>query len=173
MSIATEIQRLQSAKADIKSAIENKGVTVGDGTIDTYAKFIDEIVSSGSGKNCVEGTITFTDTDVEGQLQVEHNMGLVPTLFLLLPDYEIDYTVDAENAAIIVSDETLRSLFFSGGKSGINLSACFETRASYGSYGAWFTVQNGELTDTVAKLPKRSASYDYRAGVSYKWIAWG
>ena len=43
MSIATEVERLQTAKADIKAAIENKGVTVGDGTIDTYAEKIGEI----------------------------------------------------------------------------------------------------------------------------------
>lgn len=43
MSIATEIERLQTAKADIKAAIENKGVTVGNGTIDTYAGKIGEI----------------------------------------------------------------------------------------------------------------------------------
>lgn len=49
MSIATEIQRLQSAKTDIKTAIENKGVTVGDGTIDTYAEKISEISVGGSG----------------------------------------------------------------------------------------------------------------------------
>ena len=48
MSIANEIQRLQGAKANIKSAIEEKGVTVGDGTIDTYAEKISEI-SGGSG----------------------------------------------------------------------------------------------------------------------------
>jgi hypothetical protein len=47
MSIATEIQRLQNAKADIKTAIEEKGVEVGDGLIDTYAEKIAEI-SSGS-----------------------------------------------------------------------------------------------------------------------------
>ena len=50
MSIATEIQRLQSAKADIKAAIEEKGVVVGDGTIDTYAEKINEI-SVGGGDN--------------------------------------------------------------------------------------------------------------------------
>ena len=43
MSIATEIQRLQNAKANIKTSIENKGVTVGDGPIDTYASKIDQI----------------------------------------------------------------------------------------------------------------------------------
>ena len=47
MSIATEITRLQTAKNDLKAAIENKGVTVGDGTIDTYAEKVAEIESGG------------------------------------------------------------------------------------------------------------------------------
>ena len=46
MSIASEITRLQNAKLDIKASIENKGVTVGDGTIDTYASKINEISTS-------------------------------------------------------------------------------------------------------------------------------
>lgn len=50
MSIATEIERIQNAKSSIKTAIENKGVTVGNGTIDTYASKIDEI-TTGSGEN--------------------------------------------------------------------------------------------------------------------------
>lgn len=45
MSIATEIERLQTSKAAIKTAIEEKGVIVGDGTIDTYAEKIGEIES--------------------------------------------------------------------------------------------------------------------------------
>ena len=47
MSIATEIQRLQTAKADIRTAIEEKGVEVGDGLIDTYAEKIGEIEVGG------------------------------------------------------------------------------------------------------------------------------
>lgn len=43
MSIASEITRLQNAKASIKTSIENKGVTVGNGTLDTYASKIDAI----------------------------------------------------------------------------------------------------------------------------------
>ena len=43
MSISSEITRLQNAKASIKTSIENKGVTVGDGTLDTYASKIDAI----------------------------------------------------------------------------------------------------------------------------------
>lgn len=43
MSIASEITRLQNAKAAIKTAIEAKGVTVGSGSIDTYASKIESI----------------------------------------------------------------------------------------------------------------------------------
>ena len=168
MSIANEIERLQSAKENIKAAIENKGVTVGEGTIDTYAEKIAKIAGS-SIKNSVEGTITFIDTDVEALLTVEHNLGVVPDLFLLLPEYEIDYTVDAENAAIIITNEVIQS--FALNTPNTAYGACFETRSSYGTYGAWFNTNNAVLTKTTAGLPKRSASYDYRAGVPYKWIA--
>jgi hypothetical protein len=44
MSIATEISRLNTAKADIKTAIQNKGVVVpSDKKIDTYPTYIDQI----------------------------------------------------------------------------------------------------------------------------------
>lgn len=43
MSITSEITRLQNAKANIKVSIEAKGVTVGEGTIDTYSSKIDAI----------------------------------------------------------------------------------------------------------------------------------
>ena len=49
MSIETEITRLQNAKTAIKNAIESKGVTVGDGLIDTYAEKINAIPSGGGG----------------------------------------------------------------------------------------------------------------------------
>lgn len=43
MSIATEITRLQNAKAAIKTAIEGKGVNVGNATLDEYAEKISSI----------------------------------------------------------------------------------------------------------------------------------
>lgn len=54
MSIATEISRLQSAKASLKTAIEGKGVTVpSDSTLDDYADYVDSI-SGGGGSVTVE-----------------------------------------------------------------------------------------------------------------------
>jgi len=61
MSIATEITRIQQAKADIKTAIEAKGVTVpSSATIDTY----DDYVSQISGDDELIGLIERTATSI-------------------------------------------------------------------------------------------------------------
>ena len=50
MSIATQIQRLQTAKADIKTAIENKGVTIpSNATIDAYPTYVSQISGGDDG----------------------------------------------------------------------------------------------------------------------------
>ena len=52
MSIATEIQRLQTAKEDIKTSIENKGVTVSPtATLDEYSYYVGQIIVSGGDDN--------------------------------------------------------------------------------------------------------------------------
>jgi hypothetical protein len=61
MSIATEIQRLQTAKENIRTAIEEKGVEVGNGTIDTYAEKIGEISVGSGGINYDTFWDTFQD----------------------------------------------------------------------------------------------------------------
>ena len=48
MSIATQIQRLQGAKAALATSIENKGVTVPSSTkLDGYAALVDQIQQGG------------------------------------------------------------------------------------------------------------------------------
>ena len=47
-TISSELTRISNAKTAIKTAIEAKGVTVGDGTIDTYAEKIGEISTGGN-----------------------------------------------------------------------------------------------------------------------------
>ncbi len=79
MSVASEIARLQNAKASIKTSIENKGVTVGDGTIDTYASKIDEISTSsavlGTKTITSNGTYKAVDDNLDGYSKVEVNIG--------------------------------------------------------------------------------------------------
>lgn len=50
MSFATEIKRYKNAKSVLKTNIEEKGVEVGEGRIDTYAEKISEI----SSEKCYE-----------------------------------------------------------------------------------------------------------------------
>ncbi len=60
MSIATEITRLQTAKADLKTSIEAKGVTVPSATlISGYAALVDQI-SGGSGLPDSDGLVDLT-----------------------------------------------------------------------------------------------------------------
>ena len=66
MSIANEISRLQTAKADIKSAIEEKGVSVpSSASISTYDDYVLQIQTGGGGsedlKQLIQKTITSID----------------------------------------------------------------------------------------------------------------
>ena len=68
MSIASEISRLQTAKAGLKTAIEGKGVTVSDtATLDAYPALVESIQTGGSGgsddalKAMIERTTTSID----------------------------------------------------------------------------------------------------------------
>lgn len=74
MSIANEITRLQNAKTSIKTSIENKGVIVGDGTIDTYASKINEISTSsavlGTKTITENGTYKASDDNLDGYSEV-------------------------------------------------------------------------------------------------------
>lgn len=81
MSIQTEIDRLASAKAAIKTAIEGKGVTVPNGTIlDGFASLIDGIEAGGGG-GCTSGT--FTVTEETYRYTIMHGLGKTPEVFYL------------------------------------------------------------------------------------------
>ena len=55
MSIASEITRLQNAKADIKTAIEAKGVEIpSNATLDEYSDYVEEIPSGGGTPKTID-----------------------------------------------------------------------------------------------------------------------
>lgn len=158
MSIATEIQRLQSAKADIKSAIEQKGVTVGDGTIDTYAKFIDQITSGGggSGLNYKSGTVEFTDGK---SYVIYHNLGVVPkTLYVWT-----EPSAERQNACLgIIYQNVLPQ----------SSVAVYEDRTGYTAPKVIADYPDcvKEITDTYVRLTHRSATYPILTGTTYNWL---
>lgn len=54
MSVTSEITRLQNAKADLKTAIEGKGVTVSaDAKLDAYPALVESIQQGGGGDDDV------------------------------------------------------------------------------------------------------------------------
>lgn len=63
MSIQTELDRLQTAKADLKTAIEGKGVTVPDTTtLDGYGALVSQIQAGGGGGGDIpSGSVYFPD----------------------------------------------------------------------------------------------------------------
>ena len=62
MSVATELQRIIDAKADLKTAIEAKGVTVSSSALlDAYPALVDAIPSGGGAVE--EKTVNFVDFD--------------------------------------------------------------------------------------------------------------
>lgn len=66
MSVGNEITRIQNAKSDIKTAIENKGVSVpSSALLDTYATYISQI--SGGSSGLVYETGTYTPTANESR----------------------------------------------------------------------------------------------------------
>ena len=66
MSVATELTRIQTAKADIKASIEAKGVTVpSSALIDQYADYIDEISGGGGGGQAEEDLKNLIEMDIE------------------------------------------------------------------------------------------------------------
>lgn len=80
MSIATEVSRLQDAKAAIKAAIEGKGVTVPDGTLlDGMATLIAAIEAGGGGE-IITGSFIANSS---GIVNVEHNLGKKPSFVFI------------------------------------------------------------------------------------------
>ena len=80
MSIATEIERLKIAKADIKQSIINKGVAVSDDdSISTYASKIDSIKSGGDSIIPVVSNIKNKTSSKQGMFTTP--IAEVPTLF--------------------------------------------------------------------------------------------
>lgn len=64
MNISENLQRIQEAKANIKTAIENKGVTVGNTKLDGYANLINQIqTGGGSTGGGTEREIILSDGD--------------------------------------------------------------------------------------------------------------
>lgn len=86
MSITAEITRLQAAKADLKTAIEGKGVTVPTATLlDGYADLVDSIdTGGGGGSSVVVASGEFVGDSSAGRQEISIGKKMASTDWYLL-----------------------------------------------------------------------------------------
>lgn len=86
MSIASEISRLQSDSAAIKSAIQAKGVTVPSGSgFDDYASLIASIPTGGGSSRLVIGNFTANSTSGAQSITIPYTGNGYPIAALIYP----------------------------------------------------------------------------------------
>ena len=98
MSIQTELTRITNAKAAIKTAIEGKGVTVPDGTLQDRMAVLIESIESGVGgggvlptpfTNITTGTFILASLSYCDKYPITHGLGIIPTLFAVYNDVNV------------------------------------------------------------------------------------
>ncbi len=166
MSISTDLTRLQSAKAAMKTAIEGKGVAVADGAkLDAFAALIDSISAGGGGAiTFATGTHTPTATTaLNVAYGIEHDLGYIPDIFFL---YACGSGVSHKMFCITAR----RKYFFDDPTGTVFLSYCAGASAT-DVYGA----DIGKYQPTATKVWVRSATANHQlgAGTTYRWFAVG
>lgn len=166
MSIASEITRLQTAKADIKAAIEDKGVTVPSAaTLDDYADYVSAISGGGGGGGVQSGTFTPT----ERTSSVSFDCGLTSINVLLI---------------VPLNESPLKSggKTFVGGYYSSDLYYKYFLGTSNNAGSGMQAPQNGtdgqpyELNGTTVTVYSAKTVPSVNAGsfetITYKWYAW-
>ena len=143
MSIATEITRLQGAKADLKTAIENKGVTVSSSALlDAYPALVASIPTGGGA--VVEKLLNFYDYD--GTLVASYDASEVAGLTDLPdgPDHstdEVPLTFDEWNWTLA----EVKAYYTANPNSVIIVGANYHT--TDGKTHVFFTIEDANYGD--------------------------
>lgn len=166
MSIASDVTRIESAKAAIKAAIEGKGVTVPDATLlDGMAALIESIEAGGGGGFQVAlGTFTPAETKSLNSVppvSIEHNAGFKPDVFIF-------YKTDVGTYDMISISAGGRILW------GVSSSRyiCYVMCKGSSVMGEGNITQY-QPTGEVAYIRSNDISHKITAGQEYRWIAIG
>lgn len=183
MSIATEITRLQTAKADLKTAIEGKGVTVPSATkIDGYADLVEAIQSGGGGDGVIEAG-TFTLESDTKTVTLQHGLGAIPDFCIVYPintptatsSYRMNFQVlliglGQENYNISTNTYSLVSPHNMGGGTGYNTGVYGQFNQStpqngYAGTATTTTIKVGGVNEQGSSGTLIAGEYGYIVGV--------
>lgn len=167
MSIASDVTRIESAKAAIKAAIEGKGVTVPDATLlDGMAALIESIEAGGGGGFQVAlGTFIPAETQSLNSIppvSIEHNAGFTPDVFIFYQASSGTYGIIAVSA---------KATILWGIESNINYS-CYVMAKGSSSMGEG-NLKSYPPTGDVVYIRSNISNHKVTAGQEYRWIAIG
>lgn len=112
MSIASEITRLQNAKSNLKSKLQDKGVSVGNERLDEMVNLVDNI-QGGSGTDTTDATATASDillgktayvNDEKIEGTIETYDGASDVGKAVVEGTPIELTTSAEMEAVLVAE---------------------------------------------------------------------
>lgn len=135
MSVATEITRIQGAKADLKTSIEAKGVTVPSETlISGYAALVDQIATGGLPQS--NGLVDL-EISTGNQLSESFNLEYKPTYLL---QYRSDSDILTRNFCAIAYNAYYPNITWSCNNASITISGYSVTTPSGFSGDVTFTA---------------------------------
>lgn len=153
------------------AALAEKGVTVPDGaTSADLDELIASIVTGGGGKTAT-GTITVSENTYMAQnpaiLQVQHNLGAIPTGLVLYYDCTKMNSVYLMLLAEIITESAYMSRFYINGSSSIGVQKKDSTTV-YVNF-----TQNADETNMMLSFASGSRiSGEILAGTTITWVAW-
>lgn len=173
MSISTDLTRLQSAKAAMKTAIQNKGVTVpGDAKLDAFAALIDSIEAGGGGGiNATAGTINVS-SDANDYV-LTHGLGEVPKFFAIgMID---DFALLKDKKSILIG-----AYGFSDVNTQYRISASSNVNSPSGVYSEYAINSTSgrrcsllNANEETINIAQSLGTYKLIAGATYYWVAVG
>lgn len=165
MSISTDLTRLQSAKAAIKTAIQNKGVTVPNGAkLDAFAALIDSI-EAGGATGITTGVYIPASTGYDNV--ITHGLGVVPQLFAICAGAQAaggSYVLDSAHG---FSDRTL--LFRMSRTNPMNSPTGYIDHSHKITAGSF--AKNVALAKANETTINVGGNYQLVAGTAYYWFA--
>ena len=190
MTIASEITRLQNAKADIKTAIEAKGVTVpSNATLDDFDTYIAQISGGSSGLEYESGTYIPTADIARPTISFSKTHSVPPSIVSI---YDVSTTFPSTSSNICMDYVDVYRMFSStgypytstsptqryatvtyfyrgaGNALSVGSQPCLydsDTASSGSSYAKYYVDTTGFQPTTA------STSRYWRKDRTYKWIA--